>query len=137
MGVVPVKRAALLKRNFLYETFSSEFLRSHFFEVLWVASCERLYNKATLSKINKESNHICRCQQNICSEKIQKQPFTDVLHKRSSQKFQRILRKTPLLGSLFNWTALKKITPAKVFSCELIEILRTFKENTYIGALFQ
>ena len=82
--VVPVKFAALLKMNFLYETSSSKFLRSHSFEVLWVASCERLYNKATLSKVNKESNDICRCQQNICSEKIQTQPFTDVLQNRSS-----------------------------------------------------
>ena len=42
--VLPVKLEALLKRNFLYETFSSKFLRSHFFEVLGVASCERLYS---------------------------------------------------------------------------------------------
>ena len=32
--VVPVKLAALLKSNFLYETFTSKFMRSHFFEVL-------------------------------------------------------------------------------------------------------
>ena len=32
--VLPVKLAALLKRNFLYETFSTKFLRSHSFEVL-------------------------------------------------------------------------------------------------------
>ena len=83
-GVVPVEHAALLKTNFLYETFSGKFLRSHSFEVLWVASCERLYNKATLSKVNKESNDICRCQQNICSEKIKKQPFADFLQKKSS-----------------------------------------------------
>ena len=70
--VVPVKLAALLKRNFLYETLSSKFLRIHSFEVLWVACCDPLYNQATLSKVNKKSNDICRCQQNICSEKIQK-----------------------------------------------------------------
>ena len=34
LGVVPVKLAALLKRNFLYETFSNNFLRSQSFEVL-------------------------------------------------------------------------------------------------------
>ena len=32
--VLPVKRATLLKRNFLYETFSNKFLRSHSFGVL-------------------------------------------------------------------------------------------------------
>ena len=32
--VVPVNLAALFKRNFLYETFSTKFLRSHSFEVL-------------------------------------------------------------------------------------------------------
>ena len=60
-----------------------------------------------------------------------------------------------MLESLFNVvaglrpeTAFKKMTPAKVFSCELIEIvgtpflqntsgLETFKEKTCIGALFQ
>ena len=49
-GVVPVKLSELLKRNFLYETFSSKFLRSHSFEVLWVASCETtrpLYQRLT------------------------------------------------------------------------------------------
>ena len=53
-GVVPVKLAAL---NFLCETFSSKFLRSHSFD-----------NMATLLKVSKESNDIC--QQNICSEKF-------------------------------------------------------------------
>ena len=47
---VLVKLVALLKRNCLYETFSSNFLRNHSFKVLWVASWDRLYNKATLSK---------------------------------------------------------------------------------------
>ena len=51
--VVPVKFAVLLKRNCLYETFSSKFLRSHSSEVLGEACCERLYNKANLSKVNK------------------------------------------------------------------------------------
>ena len=40
--VVPVKLAALLKTSFVYLTFSSKFLRTQSFEVLWVASCERL-----------------------------------------------------------------------------------------------
>ena len=73
--VLPVKLAALLKRKLIYETFSTKFLRSHSFEVLWVVSFERLY---------KESNDICRCQQDICSKK------------------STILRKTPVLESLFN-----------------------------------
>ena len=47
-GIVPVKLAAILKKNFFYEIFSRKFLRSHSFEVLWVASCKRLYNKVTL-----------------------------------------------------------------------------------------
>ena len=81
-GVVPVKLPALLKRNFLYETFLVS--EKPFFRGFVNRSCERLYNKATLSKVNKESNDICRCQQNIFSEKIQKQPLTDVLQNRSS-----------------------------------------------------
>ena len=32
--VLPVKLAALQKRNFIYETFSTKFLRSHSFEFL-------------------------------------------------------------------------------------------------------
>ena len=56
--VLPVKLVVLLKRNFLYETFSRKFLKSLSFEGLWVASCERLYNKTTLSKVNKESWHL-------------------------------------------------------------------------------
>ena len=64
--VVPVKLTALLKRNFPFETFFSEFLRSRSFEVLRVASFGRLYNKASLSKVNKESNDTCRCPQNGC-----------------------------------------------------------------------
>ena len=48
-----MKLAALLKRKFLFETFSSKFLRSHSFEDLWVASCERLYNEATLQRLTK------------------------------------------------------------------------------------
>ena len=35
--VVPVKLAALIKRNFVYETFSSNFLRSRSFDVLRAA----------------------------------------------------------------------------------------------------
>ena len=140
-GDCALKLSALLKRNFLYETFSSKFLRSHSFEVLLVASCKRLYKKSTLSKVNKESNDIFRCQQNICSEKIQKQPFTDILQSSSSSKFQRILRKTPVLESFFDAVAglraatALKMTPAKVFSCDLIEILRTpfFTEHLRIG----
>ena len=81
-GVVPVKLPALLKRNFLYETFLVS--EKPFFRGFVNRSCERLYNKATLSEVNKESNDICRCQQNIFSEKIQKQPLTDVLQNRSS-----------------------------------------------------
>ena len=38
--VVPVKLAALIKRNFLYETFSSNFLRSRSFDVLRAAICD-------------------------------------------------------------------------------------------------
>ena len=32
--VVPVELGALLKSNFLYETFTSKFIRSHFYKVL-------------------------------------------------------------------------------------------------------
>ena len=49
--VMPVKFTTLLKRNFSFETFFSKFLRSCSFEVLRIASCERLYNKASLSKV--------------------------------------------------------------------------------------
>ena len=51
--VVPVKLAALLKKKFLYETFSGTFLRSHSFQDLWVASCERHYNKVTFQRLTK------------------------------------------------------------------------------------
>ena len=51
-----MKLKTLLKRNFLYEAFSTKFLRSYPFEVLWVASFERVY---------KESNNISRCQQSF------------------------------------------------------------------------
>ena len=51
--VVPVKLAASVKRNFPFETYFSKFLRSCSFEVLWVASCERLYNKSLLSRLTK------------------------------------------------------------------------------------
>ena len=59
LEVVPVKLAALLKRNFPYEIFSSEFLRSYSFEVSRVVNCQ-------VSKFNKESNDTSRCQQYSC-----------------------------------------------------------------------
>lgn len=53
---VILKLEVLLKWHFYYENLFSNFLRSCSYEVLWIASCERLYNKASLSKVNKESN---------------------------------------------------------------------------------
>ena len=46
--VVGVKLAALLKRSFPFETFSSKFPRNY--SSLRVASCEKLCYKASLSK---------------------------------------------------------------------------------------
>ena len=60
--------AALLKRNFPYEKFSSKLPRSRSSQLLWVASCEKLCCKASLSKVNKESNDTCRYQLNSYSE---------------------------------------------------------------------
>ena len=51
--VVPVKFAALLKMNFLHETSSSKFLRSHSFEVLWVASCEDYTTRPLYQRLTK------------------------------------------------------------------------------------
>ena len=47
--VEPMKLAALLKRNFPYETFSSNFLRSRSFKVLRVVTCEGLRIQQGLS----------------------------------------------------------------------------------------
>ena len=60
--IVLVKLASLLKRNFPFKSFFNKFLRSR----LRVASCERLYNKVSLSKINNEFNDTCRYAQNSC-----------------------------------------------------------------------
>ena len=61
-----MKLAALLKRNFLYESFSTKFLRSHSFEVLWEASIERLY---------KESHDICSANKTFALKKFRKSPL--------------------------------------------------------------
>ena len=57
-----------------------------FCEYVLLKLCEQqfvkgyVYNKDSLSAVKKESNDNCKCQQNSCSEKIQKQFFGDVLN---------------------------------------------------------
>ena len=164
MGSCCLEAAVLLKRHFTYENCFSNFLRNLFLEVLWVANCERLYNKdsltlsvylsvsvclpvclpvclsfclsvsLSLSSLSHRStkNLIFNWQQNSCSEKIQRHLFTDVLQKRCFLKFREIPRKTPALELLFNAVTGIRLTPAQVFSCELIEILRTsILQNTF------
>ena len=121
-GVVPVKLKALLKRNFLYETFSSKFLRSHSFEVFWVASCERPYNKATLSKVNRNLMTIAGANRIFALKKFRNSPSQMFYKIGLLKNFKRILRKTPLLESLFNAvaglrpaTALKKWLQQRCF----------------------
>ena len=64
-----------------------------------------------------------------------KQPFTDVLHNRCSQKFCNIHRETPVLESLFNQS--QTFWPAALsgqirsFFCSLFSRIRTRKNSVF------
>ena len=67
----------------------------------------------------------------ICISTTEKQPFSDVLEKRFSEKFRKIHEKTPVLESLFNKVSglkackfIKKETMAQMFFCEIYEIFK-------------
>ena len=47
LQAVVIQRSALLKRNFSYVLFSRNFQINYSFELLWVASSERLHSKAS------------------------------------------------------------------------------------------
>ena len=68
--VVSLKLEALLKRNFLYETFSNRFLRRRSFVVLWEGkqclSIMPLYQMLTKNPMTFAG----RCKKNVCSEKF-------------------------------------------------------------------
>ena len=123
-GTSPVKLAALLKRNVTHETFSSEILRSRSFEILRVEICKRLYNKASLLKVNKEFNNTCRCQQHSCFRRCSTNQVFFKISQMSQENF--------CAGNIFLFTSraktcncIKKMTRPQVLLCELIEILRT------------
>ena len=100
-----MKLAALLKRKFLFETFSSKFLRSHSFEDLWVGSCERLYNEATLQRLTKNLMSFAGANRIFALKKFRNSPSQMFYKIGLLKNFKRILRKTPLLESLFNAVA--------------------------------
>lgn len=75
-----VQFAALLKRNFLYATFSGNFLSSFYFELLWVEIAVRPYTKSLMIK----SKH------------------SAVLYRTAAQKILKAGRK-PLVLEKFIW----------------------------------
>ena len=63
----------------------------------------------------------------ILSLELQKQPFVDVLRNRCSAKLRNFLRKTPVLGSLFNKLAGPKAWKSAIF----VWILRNSEEQLF------